>query len=57
MRFSQLLLALCCLTFGAQADVFIKQEDMDLKQALEAIAKDMQLKLVSDIDSKLVANR
>ncbi|WP_229616255.1 secretin N-terminal domain-containing protein [Vibrio parahaemolyticus] len=52
MRFSQLLLALCCLTFGAQADVFIKQEDMDLKQALEAIAKDMQLKLVSDIDSK-----
>ncbi|EJU9689733.1 secretin N-terminal domain-containing protein [Vibrio cholerae] len=52
MKFSRILLALCCLTFGAQADVFIKQQDMDLKQALDAIAKDMQLKLVSDIDSK-----
>lgn len=52
MKFSRILFALCCLTFGTQAEVFIKQQDMDLKQALDAIAKDMQLKLASEIDSK-----
>lgn len=52
MKFSRILLVLYCLTFTAHANVYIQQQDMDLKQALDAIAKDMQLKLVSDIDSK-----
>ncbi|WP_188009280.1 secretin N-terminal domain-containing protein [Grimontia hollisae] len=52
MKISRLLLILCCLSFTASADVLIKQQDMDLRQALDAIAKDMQLKLVSNIDSK-----
>ncbi|WP_188014092.1 secretin N-terminal domain-containing protein [Photobacterium damselae] len=52
MKLSHILFVLCCLTFTAHADVYIQQQDMDLKQALDAIAKDMQLKLVSDIDSK-----
>lgn len=52
MKLSHILFVLCCLTFTVHADVYIQQQDMDLKQALDAIAKDMQLKLVSDIDSK-----
>ncbi|MGT0149061.1 hypothetical protein ACT691_02255 [Vibrio metschnikovii] len=30
----------------------IKQEDIDLKGALSAIAKDMQVKLVNDLDDQ-----
>jgi len=48
-----LLLILClCTAFTCQAKVFIKQSDMDLKGALTAIAKDMQIKLVDDIEEK-----
>lgn len=47
-----ILLVLCCLTFTVQADVMIKQQDMNLIEALDAIAKDMQLKLVSNLDTQ-----
>ncbi|EIW7482440.1 secretin N-terminal domain-containing protein [Vibrio parahaemolyticus] len=47
-----ILLVLCCLTFTVQADVMIKQQDMNLIEALDAIAKDMQLKLASNLDTQ-----
>lgn len=48
-----LLLILCCLSYGVQANILIKQHDMNVKQALNAIARDMQLKLVdSAFDEK-----
>ncbi|HDI3167981.1 TPA: secretin, partial [Vibrio cholerae] len=50
MMYRLILLVLCCLTFTVQADVMIKQQDMNLIEALDAIAKDMQLKLVSNLD-------
>lgn len=34
------------------ADVFIKQQNMNLQGALSAIAKDMQVKLVNDLDER-----
>lgn len=47
-----LLIFFLFTTFTCQAKVFIKQSDIDLKGALAAIAKDMQLKLVDDIEEK-----
>lgn len=47
-----ILLCLAVLAPIAQAEVLIKQQDINLQTALKAIAKDMQVKLVDDIDSK-----
>lgn len=41
-----LLLTLCFLSYEVQANILIKQHDMNVKQALNAISRDMQLKLV-----------
>ncbi|MBU2895893.1 secretin N-terminal domain-containing protein [Vibrio hepatarius] len=48
------LILLCLVLFAPmiQAEVLIKQQDINLQTALKAIAKDMQVKLVDDIDSK-----
>ncbi|WP_338726294.1 secretin N-terminal domain-containing protein [Shewanella baltica] len=50
MKSRILLIFFLFTTFTCQAKVFIKQSDIDLKGALAAIAKDMQLKLVDDIE-------
>ncbi|MFY2506835.1 secretin [Vibrio pectenicida] len=47
-----ILLCLVLLAPMTQAEVLIKQQDINLQTALKAIAKDMQVKLVDDIDSK-----
>ncbi|WP_341665359.1 secretin N-terminal domain-containing protein [Vibrio sp.] len=47
-----ILLCLAVLAPMAQAEVLIKQQDINLQTSLKAIAKDMQVKLVDDIDSK-----
>ncbi|MGI2126960.1 secretin N-terminal domain-containing protein [Shewanella oncorhynchi] len=52
MKSRILLIFLLFTAFTCQAKVFIKQSDIDLKGALAAIAKDMQLKLVDDIEEK-----
>lgn len=52
MKSRILLIFFLFTAFTCQAKVFIKQSDIDLKGALAAIAKDMQLKLVDDIEEK-----
>lgn len=52
MKIKLLLLAFFLCATMAQASVIIKQQDIDLKGALSAIAKDMQVKLVNDLDDK-----
>ena len=47
-----ILLCLAMLAPLAQSEVLIKQQDINLQSALKAIAKDMQVKLVDDIDVK-----
>lgn len=51
MRYKRLL-CLILLSTLAQAEVLIKQQGINLQGALKAIAKEMQVKLVEDIDSK-----
>ncbi|MBS0045077.1 secretin [Shewanella sp. M16] len=55
MKHSLLFLFIFCLctAFTCQAKVFIKQSDIVLKGALTAIAKDMQVKLVDDIEENV----
>lgn len=53
MKPSLLLIFCLCTAFTCQAKVFIKQSDIDLKGALTAIAKDMQVKLVDDVEEKI----
>ncbi|QDO85419.1 secretin [Shewanella psychropiezotolerans] len=52
MKPSIWLLLFLCTTFTCQAKVFIKQSDIDLRGALGAIAKDMQVKLVDELEDK-----
>ncbi|MBF4427774.1 secretin, partial [Vibrio anguillarum] len=52
MKIKLLSLAFFLCATMAQASVLIKQQDIDLKGALSAIAKDMQVKLVNDLDDK-----
>ncbi|CAB1261483.1 secretin [Vibrio cholerae] len=51
IKFLSLAFFLCATM--AQASVLIKQQDIDLKGALSAIAKDMQVKLINDLDDKI----
>ncbi|MCO4174528.1 hypothetical protein K8D10_22540 [Aeromonas veronii] len=52
MKIKLLSMALFLCTAVAQASVLIKQQDIDVNGALSAIAKDMQVKLVNDLDDK-----
>ena len=46
------LLCLIFLSTLVRAEVLIKQQDINLQGALKAIAKEMQVKLVEDVDNK-----
>lgn len=52
MKLKIWLCALCILAGPVHANVFIKQQDMNVGQALAAIAKDMNLKLVDQLGSE-----
>lgn len=47
------LFTLCTLSAPVCANVFIKQQDMNVGEALSAIAKDINLKLVDQLSSEL----
>lgn len=47
-----LIIFLGFISIVVQAKVFLAQENIDLKGALSAIAKDMQVKLVANLDDK-----
>lgn len=53
MKLKIWLFALCMVTGYAHANVFFKQQDMNVGQALSAIAKDMKLKFVDDLDGEV----
>ncbi|AVI67744.1 secretin [Shewanella sp. WE21] len=53
MKFSLLVIVCLFTAFTCQAKVFIKQSDIDLKGALTAIAKDMQIKLVDEVEEQI----
>ncbi|EGQ9519404.1 secretin [Vibrio parahaemolyticus] len=52
MKLKIWLCALCMLSGPVHANVFIKQQNMNVGEALNAIAKDMNLKLVDQLGSK-----
>lgn len=53
MKLKIWLLALCMLAASSEANVFIRQQDMNVTQALSAVAKDMKLKLVDNLGSEV----
>lgn len=53
MKLKIWLCALCIISGAVHANVFIKQRDMNVEQALNAIAKDMNLKLVDTLEGEI----
>lgn len=53
MKVKFLLIVLCVFSSYANASVFIRQQHMNVDQALDAIAKDMKLKLVDDLTERI----
>lgn len=47
-----LFILLLCATFTSQAKVIIKQSDINLRGALGAIAKDMKVKLIDELEDR-----